>query len=70
MYVQVETLPFFFMRHSFFTHPNPLSNAGMYAYTNRNGGFKSPIATTEGFLTSSQFQAYFLSEKVSNERRK
>ncbi len=32
-------------------------------------GFKS-LAKAEGFLTSSHFQAYFLSEMVSDERRK
>lgn len=58
-----------------FTFPNPTSTSLWMSRLNNKiqeslFGFESALAKAEGFLTSSHFQACFLSEKVSDERRK
>lgn len=67
--MEVTTLPPVSCAFYTFPNPNTMSN-GNNKILETLFGFKSALANAEGFLTSSHFQAYFLSEKVSDERRK
>ena len=67
--VEVTTLPPVSCAFYTLRNPNNMSN-GDNKILETLFGFKSPLANAEGFLASSRFHAYFLTEKVSDESRK